>query len=239
MRKLHRYSPTLFKARDSVYSKAAADYAVSFVQALSHTKGSWAGKPFELIDWQEQIIRDVFGILKPNGYRQFNTAYVEIPKKMGKQVALDTPIPTPDGFSTMGAIAVGDVVFDERGKPCRVVAKSAVDYAERAYRITFKDGEIIEAGENHQWFGEYTRGKNNPCVLTTGELASLPRDRNCFRFRIPLAGALETRDADLPVEPYLYGYWLGNGNAVKPEITVKTGDVAAVLRHILPYHMDI
>jgi len=84
VRKLHRYSPTFFKARDSVYSKAAADYAVSFVQALSHTKGSWAGKPFELIDWQEQIIRDVFGILKPYGYRQFNTAYVEIPKKMGK-----------------------------------------------------------------------------------------------------------------------------------------------------------
>ena len=43
-----------------------------------------AGKPFELIDWQEQIIRDLFGTLKPNGYRQFNTAYVEIPKKMGK-----------------------------------------------------------------------------------------------------------------------------------------------------------
>ena len=61
-----------------------ADYAVAFIQALSHTKGTWAGKPFELIDWQEQIIRDVFGTLKPNGYRQFNTAYVEIPKKMGK-----------------------------------------------------------------------------------------------------------------------------------------------------------
>ena len=37
-----------------------------------------------MIDWQEQIIRDLFGILKPNGYRQFNTAYIEIPKKMGK-----------------------------------------------------------------------------------------------------------------------------------------------------------
>lgn len=42
------------------------------------------GKPFELIDWQERIIRDLFGVLKPNGYRQFNTAYIEIPKKMGK-----------------------------------------------------------------------------------------------------------------------------------------------------------
>ena len=71
-------------AADSTYSKDAADYAVAFVEALCHTKGSWAGQPFELIDWQEQIIRDVFGILKPNGFRQFNTAYVEIPKKMGK-----------------------------------------------------------------------------------------------------------------------------------------------------------
>ena len=62
----------------------AADYAVNFIQALCHTKGTWAGKPFELIDWQEQIIRDLFGILKPNGYRQFNTAYIEIAKKQGK-----------------------------------------------------------------------------------------------------------------------------------------------------------
>jgi phage terminase large subunit-like protein len=70
--------------KDSHYDKATADYAVGFIECLSHTKGTWAGKPFELIDWQEQIIRDVFGTIKSNGYRQFNTAYVEIPKKMGK-----------------------------------------------------------------------------------------------------------------------------------------------------------
>ena len=84
MRKLKKYKPTLFMLNDSIYDKAAADYAVSFIESLCHTKGTWAGKPFELIDWQEQIIRDLFGILKPNGYRQFNTAYIEIPKKQGK-----------------------------------------------------------------------------------------------------------------------------------------------------------
>lgn len=84
MRKLRKYKPTKFMAEDSVYSKELADYAVSFIECLCHTKGTWAGKPFELIDWQEQIIRDVFGTIKPNGYRQFNTAYIEIPKKMGK-----------------------------------------------------------------------------------------------------------------------------------------------------------
>ncbi|NNJ30470.1 terminase large subunit [Bacteroides xylanolyticus] len=84
MRKLKKYKPTAFMAKESYYDKDAADYAVNFIECLSHTKGKWSGKPFELIDWQEQIIRDIFGTLKPNGYRQFNTAYIEIPKKMGK-----------------------------------------------------------------------------------------------------------------------------------------------------------
>ena len=84
MRKLKKYTPTWFMAKTSHYDKDAADFAVMFIESLSHTKGTWAGKPFELIDWQEQIIRDLFGVLKPNGYRQFNTAYIEIPKKQGK-----------------------------------------------------------------------------------------------------------------------------------------------------------
>lgn len=85
LRKLKKYTPTQFIAEGSHYDKDAADHAVCFIENFCcHTKGTWDGKPFELIDWQEQIIRDIFGILKPNGYRQFNTAYIEIPKKQGK-----------------------------------------------------------------------------------------------------------------------------------------------------------
>ncbi len=84
MAKLKNYKPTKFMVKDSKYSKAHADYAVNFIECLSHTKGKWSGKPFKLIDWQEQIIRDLFGTIKPNGYRQFNSAYIEIPKKQGK-----------------------------------------------------------------------------------------------------------------------------------------------------------
>ena len=64
--------------------KAMAERAVAFINSLKHTKGVWHGKNFELLPWQEKIVRDVFGTLKPNGYRQYNTAYVEIPKKQGK-----------------------------------------------------------------------------------------------------------------------------------------------------------
>ena len=84
VRKMKKYKQTKFNAKDSHYDEAAADYAVNLIECLCHTKETWAGKPFELIDWQEHIIHDLFGTLKPNGYRQFNTAYVEISKKMGK-----------------------------------------------------------------------------------------------------------------------------------------------------------
>ncbi len=84
MRKLKKYTPTKFMAKDSKYDKESADFVVSFIEQLKHTKGEFYKQPFELIDWQEQIIRDIFGILKPNGYRQFTTAYIEVPKKCGK-----------------------------------------------------------------------------------------------------------------------------------------------------------
>lgn len=79
-----RYKPTQFKLPTSHYDKAQADYVVNFIQCLKHTKGRWDGEAFHLLPWQEQIVRDIFGILKPNGKRQFTTAYIEIPKKNGK-----------------------------------------------------------------------------------------------------------------------------------------------------------
>ena len=79
-----KYTPTKFMASDSRYSKEAADIVVAFIEQLRHTKGEFYNKPFTLMPWQEKIIRDIFGILKPDGTRQFTTAYIEIPKKCGK-----------------------------------------------------------------------------------------------------------------------------------------------------------
>ena len=79
------YTPTPFMLQTSKYSKSKADHAVAFIELLQHTKGEWAGKPFKLFPWQEQIVRDVFGIVdKTTGYRQFRTVFIEIPKKQGK-----------------------------------------------------------------------------------------------------------------------------------------------------------
>lgn len=82
--KLKNYKPSQFMLPTSHYDKKKADRAVTFIENFCHTKGKWAGTPFWLLPWQEQLIRDIFGIVKPDGNRQFRTAFVEICKKVGK-----------------------------------------------------------------------------------------------------------------------------------------------------------
>jgi phage terminase large subunit-like protein len=85
LQRLKNYKPSRFKAKGSIYKERFADAAVFFVNQLKHTKARWRGQPFELIDWQEQIIRDLFGIVrKYDESRQFRRAYIELPKKNGK-----------------------------------------------------------------------------------------------------------------------------------------------------------
>jgi len=234
----YQYSPSPFMLETSRYDMAKADRAVAFIENLCHTKGKWAGNKFLLLPWQEQIIRDIFGIVGENGKRQFLTAYIEIPKKNGKQLALSTPIPTPAGYTTMGELKVGDKVMDEKGNPCNVVAISPVDETEQAYQLNFRDGTAIIAGERHLWRVEVTNNGKREKILTTDRMyakqnkASNKDNRAIFRIRI--ADAFILPDADLPVDPYLFGFWLGNGSAAKPEITVNRGDVEAVIANI-PY----
>lgn len=67
-----------------MFNEKKAKRAVKFINNLKHTKGVWHGVPFDLLPWQDKIIRDIFGTVKEDGYRKYNTAYVEIPKKNGK-----------------------------------------------------------------------------------------------------------------------------------------------------------
>lgn len=84
MPKLKNYKPTKFMLPTSHYDKRKADRAVAFIENLRHSKSRWAGQRFWLLPWEEQIVRDVFGVVKDDGTRQFKQAYVEISKKNGK-----------------------------------------------------------------------------------------------------------------------------------------------------------
>ncbi len=104
-----------------MFDEGKAKRTVDFINCLKHTKGKWRGQPFELLPWQEAIIRDVFGTVKENGYRQYNTAYVEIPKKNGKsELAAGVALYMTCGDNEWGAEVYGcasdrqqaSIVFD-------------------------------------------------------------------------------------------------------------------------------
>jgi hypothetical protein len=69
----------------------------------------------------------------------------------GKALALDTPIPTPAGWTTMGDIGPGDEVFDERGRRCTVIAATPVMHDRPCYEVEFSDGTVIVADAEHLW----------------------------------------------------------------------------------------
>ena len=103
---------------------------------------------------------------------------------VGKALALDTPLPTPSGWTTMGEVRVGDQLLGADGKPTRVVAATEVMHGRPCYEVEFDDGEVIVADENHQWLTWNPRRSDEilpPRVVTTGEIARAQRDEPASR----------------------------------------------------------
>ena len=70
---------------------------------------------------------------------------------VGKALAVDTPLPTPTGWTTMGDVAVGDWLLGADGKPTQVVAATDVMLGRPCYAVEFSDGTVIVADGSHQW----------------------------------------------------------------------------------------
>ena len=70
---------------------------------------------------------------------------------VGKALALDTPLPTPTGWTTMGDVAVGDWLLGADGQPTVVVAATDVMLGRPCYEVEFSDGARIVADAQHQW----------------------------------------------------------------------------------------
>lgn len=134
-------------------------------------------------------------------------------------LALDTPIPTPTGWTTMGDLRDGDVIFGSDGRPTTVVKAQPVRLGAPCYRVTFEDGTSMVASDDHRWFAQ-PKGPYKTRVWTTREMVDDGR-----RFYIPRAGVRQTAATDLPVDPYLLGAWLGDGSTGQAYIASAWGDV--------------
>jgi len=152
-------------------------------------------------------------------------------RRAGKALALDTKVPTPAGWSTMGELRCGDQVFNEQGSPCTVTDVWPVLHNRPCFEITFSDGSVIVADAEHQWLADTKRSRrwyhngwaNKVCaeIVTTERMAATlkaagGRENN---YSIPVAAPLRGMPAALPIPPYTLGAWLGDGASATGSIT--------------------
>jgi predicted phage terminase large subunit-like protein len=150
---------------------------------------------------------------------------ISMPPQEGKALALDTPIATPTGWTTMGDIEVGDQVFDRHGNQCTVTWTSPVWTGRPCLTVRTGDGERIVADADHEWVARLDRRRGERTVET--RVLAEPRSKNA---QITAPSELRLPHADLPLDPYLLGSWLGDGTSTSATITIADPEIADRIR---------
>ena len=160
-----------------------------------------------------------------------------MPRGSGKALALDTPLPTPSGWTTMGDVMPGDELYDESGAVCRVTFATEVMNDRECYLVTFDDGEAITCCGDHLWTVNDRFSRKNPLTLRTADMAdrvvlSTKRGWKEVRYTIPVAMPLSGKDSSFFVNPYILGVWLGDGHTAANRVTIGDCDAEEMLRLI-------
>lgn len=161
--------------------------------------------------------------------------WVELPDDLvarieGKALALDTEVPTPGGWRTMGDLRVGDEVFDADGHPTRILAATETMVGRPCRRVLFSDGSSVVADVAHGWEVQTkldrTRSPRTKRVLTTDVIErSLKCNATEYNHHVTQAGATQYGHRDLPIDPYVFGAWIGDGTSTEAIITSADAEI--------------
>jgi deoxycytidine triphosphate deaminase len=153
--------------------------------------------------------------------------WVELPDDIvarieGKALALDTPIPTPTGWKLMDQLQIGDLVFDEDGRPTAVIDATEVMTGRECREVVFSDGTSLVCDLDHQWEVQtkYDRKRGAARVLTTREMEGRLRVANHeYALHVRRAAPVHYSPKHQPVDPYVLGAWIGDGTSTQAIIT--------------------
>lgn len=216
------------------------------------------GKPFLLEPFHKFIIYNLLGFkIAGTNIVRFHEALIFIPRKNIKALALDEDIPTPDGWKKMKDIHKGDCVFSVDGSATSVLYESEV-FHKPMYRVSFEDGSTVDASGDHIWTVQTKasrrtaqrvpkrRRRNKPQIcerggwydVTTADMAGDFKHARIdgkgveYKYRVPMAGAVEYPEKELSVSPYMLGVWLGDGASKSTHISSGEQDVDEMRRLI-------
>jgi len=204
--------------------------ALDEIEAIGSRGGALTGVPTGFADLDALT----------NGLHPGQMVVIAARPALGKALALDTPLPTPAGWTTMGEVRPGDYLIGADGRPTRVLAATEVMHGRPCYEVVFSSGEVIVADGQHQWL-TWTRppgqdhaeagppGVVTPEVITTEQIAAALRHRASGgrpTHAVPTCSPLGLPEADLPIPPYTLGVWLGDPNATGAGRAVPDPEIA-------------
>jgi replicative DNA helicase len=212
--------------------------ALDEIEAIGSRGGGMSGVPTGFADLDALT----------NGLHPGQMVVIAARPAIGKALALSTALPTPDGWTTMGEVRIGDRLIGADGRPVTVVAATEVMHGRPCYEVEFSDGEVILADAQHQWltwtraarrYDAQVRGLQRnytdpvpPQVVTTEQIAATLHCETLDHrpnHALQLASALELPEADLPIPPYALGVWAGDGHTAGARFTTADPEIAAAV----------
>ena len=218
---------------------AIMESALDEIEAIGSRGGEMVGVPTGFADLDELT----------NGLHPGQMIVVAARPAVGKALALDTPLPTPNGWTTMGEVAVGDQVIGDDGRPTSVVAATEVMHGRPCYEVKFSDGTVIVADAEHGWLTDTRASRRSrqsaaarldssaaripASVKTTKEIADTLvcetlADRR-LNHTVDNCRPLALPQADLMLSPYALGVWLGDGHSSGARYTSADPEIAMFL----------
>jgi replicative DNA helicase len=218
------------------------------IDAIASRGGSALGVPTGFTDLDEVT----------NGLHPGQMIIVAARPGIGKALALDTPLPTPSGWTTMGEVEAGDTLLGADGRPTQVVATTEIMHDRPCFELTFSDGTTVIADSEHQWLTQtrasrrsaqqaasgYNRYKNQrtfAMVRTTAEIAATVRCQTADRrlnHSVTNARPLVLVKRDLMLPPYTLGVWLGDGHSSSSSFTTADPEIVCHIEaeglHVVP-----
>ena len=201
-------------------------FAKNYAYIQHPVQGKLRFKPYE---YQERLL---------HSYHNHRFNINMLPRQTGKALALDTPIPTISGWTTMGDVKVGDDILDANGNATKVTFATEVMNNHNCYRVEFDNGEVITADEDHLWSvntGFWTAG---PKIQTTKEIKNYIKSHNTCVY-IDAAKEITTDEIELPIDPYVLGFWLGDGESAGARYTQCIADNKEIIPEIVSRGFEI
>ena len=218
--------------RDKALETALAQIERQFGRGSIMRLGDEARAPIEVIPTGAISLDIALGI---GGLPRGRVVEIYGPEGSGKALALDTPIPTPKGWTTMGELSPGEEVFAGDGSLTRVTFATPVMTGHECFRVRFSDGAEVIADADHQWVTTTLWGRTerwSPAVVTTRDMAATlrARDGHALNHAIEACGPLEYPAQELLVSPYTLGAWLGDGATDAASITCVDPEILDEIR---------